>query len=276
MKKFLQQTDGAVTKTIKPKKVFYTSVEDFLKKYHWYENNRGMEGGVDMDRVEDIAYDIAYNETDWMLMPAVVDVKTKTVLDGNTSGRAQVMANQEYGVDLQILVIEVELPKGLSVHKAVRIFNNERINWSLIQIIKNEIQEGNKDYIRLDMMARALGEFFMDDYGKPRYRYASALAGASKQKELRSGEYTLSKKDMAAQSKLGEIVSRCWEAGGKPSVGPWAEGFVVALVKVANFMGAAFNAEKLVAAFEEEGYKLFDATTKTEVWKDRITKILTR
>lgn len=272
----VQSSDAVLSKAAK-KNVFFLPVEEFKERYHWYENNRG--DGTDMNRVSEIAYDIAFHNTGWMLPAVMVNKITKTVIDGNHSGMAQIQAYEKYGMPTEILVIEVEPidENGASIGdaKAVQVKNNNQRPWSLENYVKCYINEGNPDYIRLKSMTEELGEFFLDEKGKYHWRYASALRGSSQQGPIREGTYELSKKDMQEQIKLGKEIVEFWTLLGKPKISAWVESFIFAWVKTRAFFGNNLKIERMKKFLaSDEGKTWLDATSSTKVWMQRFTSVL--
>ncbi len=260
-------------KDFKRKKVAWYSVDDFLKKYHWYQFNR--EEGTDPERVADIAYDIAFNDTDWMLSAVIVDEKSRTVLDGNTSGQAQVKACKDYGVNLEILVMEVELPKGMTVHKAVHILNDFRKNWRLRDYIGSSLKQGKADFIRLKELSELLGECFLTTTKTPQWRYTLALIGSNQDDRIKEDKFTFSKKDQERCFEIGSEIVKVWTMVGRPKTGTWFEAFVLAWCRSRDFFGKNFDLDVLYECFgTKNGRKLFDGCESTVTWKDRLNSML--
>ena len=242
------------------------SLQEFKRTYKWYKENRG--GKVDWDRVHEIARSIVYNNTGWLVMPIIVDAKSKTVLEGWHTGHALEEVEEKYGIKVIIIVVEVNLPENVTVGDAVKMYNNKRKGWTLEMFILDYILHGVPDYKRLKEMAEKLGDFFIDEDGKIRWRYVSSLCGKCQQDELRDGTYTLSKKDMDAQMVTGTEILGLWEAAGKPKIGPWMEGFIIAWCKLKDMFGKSLNYEKFktkVANHKNE----FDGANPAKVWSER-------
>ena len=260
-------------KVLKRKKVDWYTVEDFLKKYHWYEFNR--EEGTDQERVADIAYDIAFNDTWWMVGAVIADAKSKTVLDLNHAGQAQVKAYYDYGVNLEILVIEVELPKGMTVHQAVHILNDLRKNWRLRDYIGSLLRQGKADVIRLKELAELLGECFLTSTDTPQWRYTLALTGSSQDDRIKEDRFTFTKKDQERCYEVGSEIVKVWTMVGRPKVGSWLEAFIFAWCRTREFFGKNFDSNLLYECFgSTNGRKLFDGCESTSVWKDRLNSML--
>ena len=271
----VQQVSAGLRKLIKRKTVKWVSVEDFLKEYHWYKFNR--EKGTDMERVADIAYDIAFNNTGWMLPPVIVNAKTKTALDGNTSGQGQVMAYQKYGVDLEIMVVEVELPEGMTDHQAVHILNDLRKNWRLRDYIGSCLQQKKADFLRLQELALLLGECFVSSTGEAQWRYTLALSGSSQQEQrIKEDRFVFTKGDQEQCFEVGSEIVKVWKMVGSPKTGGWFEAFIFAWVNVRNIFGKNFKLDKLYRFFStDNGRRMFDGSENTRVWVDRLNGILT-
>ena len=227
-----------------------------------------------MERVEDIAYSIAYEGTGFLLMPIVADKVTKTVIDGNTSGLARLVAHKKYGVNLDMHVIEVDLPKGMSVPEAVQTFNECRNNWQFVHYVLTGINEGKPDFIRLKSMIESIGTPFINDSGSYRWRYATSLSGKNQTEAVKNWAYTLSKKDMEEQIQTGVEVRELWEAGGCPTIGAWFEAFILAYVKAKDFYGSALKFQKLKNHIKEhKGF--FAGYEGTKSWTNAINEALT-
>lgn len=251
--------------------VFYMDSEEFFKTYHPYKYNRGT--GTDEER----ALKIAREFNPLLTVPIIVDSKSKTILDGHHLSKAIEFINtriiQPYHIP-EILVQEVTLPKGMTVGKAVQIFNNNRKGWDLSDYIENYIKEGYIDYIRLKDLADNIGAFFHED-SKYRWRYTSALAGKSQQEKLRDGTFSLTKAEYEKQFTLGKEIQALWEAGGKPKVGPWAEPFIFAVYQIKDYWGKNWDFERILNAFKKNGAQIFGlASLSTATWKDNINKYI--
>jgi hypothetical protein len=258
----------------KTKVFMWMSIENFLLSTKWYEHNRG--GKIDWARVHQMADSIANRDTDWMVAPIIVDSKTKTVLDGWNTGHALAEAKEKYGYDEEVGTLFINLPKGVTVSYAVKELNNKRKGWTLEMYILDYIRNGIDDYRRLKEMAEALGEFFVESDGDIRWRYTAALKGKSQQNELKTGVYTLSEKDMQDQIETGTEVLGLWEAAGKPKIGPWMEGFIIAWCNAKAPFGkkaVSFAYKKLVNSFKN-GKLVFDGTSQAGVWSQRFGDIL--
>lgn len=252
----------------------WVTPEEFMKKYHWYVFNRG--NGTDPERVSQIAQSIAFNGTDWMLMPVLVNAKTHTVLDGNTSGAAQIEAYQKYGWQGKIMVLEVDVPSNVTDHIGVQKLNNERDGWQLEDYILTAINEGKVDYIRLKEMVESLGMFFYDkEKDKHQWRYTSSLAGSNQAIKIKEGKYVLTKKDVEEQTTTGKEVIEMWNIAGQPKIAAWVEAFIFAWIKTKAYFGKNLNYTKIKKYLAtEEGKRLFDGNQSTKVWVDRFNQIL--
>ena len=261
---------------VTPKDVKWVTPEEFMKKYHWYVFNRG--NGTDPERVSQIAQSIAFKGTDWMLNSIIVNARTNTVLDGNTSGAAQIEAYQKYGWQGKMLVLEVEVPSNITDHLGVQKLNNERDGWVLGAYILTAIKEGKADYIRLKEMVESLGMFFYDEEKeKYQWRYASSLAGSNQTDKIKEGTYTLTKKDVEEQTATGREVIEMWNIVGQPKIAAWVESFIFAWIKTKAYFGKNLNYGKIKKYLAtEEGKRLFDGNQSTKVWIDRFNKILVR
>lgn len=264
-----QQLENTATETVQIKfnNFFTFPIEDLGKTIKFYEANRGY--GTDMDRVEEIAYDIVNNNTAWMIQPLCIDKKEKIILDGNHTGNAILLAAEKYNVVVpNIPAMELERPKGMSIATAVQILNNERKPWTLPMYIENNIREGNINYKRLSEMGEELGPFFIENDGKVRWRYLSSLAGTSQQKELRSGKYILTKQMQEEQISLGREIVDLWNTAGKPNIGPWTESFIFAYFKERKEVGVA--AFKILLKLIQQNKIIFDGSTSTKIWYNRL------
>lgn len=263
------QFENTGENNILKKTIINFTPEDFDKRFKFYEHNRG--NGTDEERAEEMAYDIAYNGTWWMIQPVCIDRKSGIVIDGNHSGRAQIIAHNKYGVNLLIPVELVDLPNGMDKSKAVQILNNERKQWTLEMYIINHIKEGHRSYINLSLMADELGYFFKEDDGKVRWRYLSSLAGKSQQDKLRDGTYSLDKQQMDKQIKFGREILDIWRSAGSPKVGPWMEPFIFACFKLKETMGKSFDIEKLKKILQtEKARSEFDGSLSTQRWQEKL------
>ena len=249
-------------------KVFYMPTEEFFKTYHEYKYNRG--NGTDESRAREIAR--SFNPL--LAVAVVADSKSKTILDGHHFSRAIYIAVNEMGKNIpEILVQEVALPKGMTVGKAVQLFNNNRKGWDLSDYIENYINEGYADYRRLKQLAENLGPFFHEDT-KYRWRYTAALSGRAQQDKLRDGLFKMSSADFEEQFNFGREAQALWEVSGSPKVGPWAEPYIIALWQVKDNLGKIFNFNRLLEAFKKYGKQVFDnSSLSTKVWKDRINSL---
>lgn len=258
--------------TITPKKFYYVTPEEFEEKFKFYENNRGK--GTDAKRINSIAESIATNNTGWMLGVVMVDTRTNMVLDGNHTGSAMLKAHKDYGVDVMIPILEVELPETVSFQKAIIMLNNSRKDWSLEEVIINCIKEGNENYINLKKMIETLGDFFLNEKGKYNWRYASALAGASQQKTLKDQTYTLTEENMQVQTMLGKQIIRLWRSAGKPKINPWVETFIVSYVRLRKEYGGIIDTDVLVKVLStKKGKEEFEECTycsDSKVWSSKI------
>ncbi|MBO7732270.1 MAG: hypothetical protein J6S67_06950 [Methanobrevibacter sp.] len=268
--KSASQFENTVENNILTKEFINVTPEDFRKRYKFYENNRG--NGTDVDRAEEMAYDIANECTWWMIQPVCVDKRTNVVIDGNHSGMAMLIAHEKYGVNLLIPVELVDVPSKMTTSKAVQTLNNERLQWTLEMYIINYIKEGNKNYKNLQDMADELGYFYKEDNGKIKWRYLSSLAGKVQQEKLRDGTYVLDKQQKEKQIKFGTEILELWRAAGMPKPAAWIESFITAVFKLKEVMGRSFDSDKLKKILgTEKARKEFDGSQSAKTWQERIS-----
>lgn len=252
-------------KVITCPEVVTVSIEEFKKRFKFYKNNRGT--GTDVKRAEEIARSIAYKGTGWMLNDVVVDKASGTIIDGNTSGMARIIASEKYGVDMQVRVRLVELPKGMEIWKAASEYNTHSKPWNLNNYVWNHIKEGHQNYVRLKDLCDELGGLFIKNGTTYEWSYACSLSGKTSKTDMRNGKFELRVRDYNKRLVLGKEVNAIWEKAGRPNQGAWAEPFIVSLYKFKSDYPKAFNLDHILTNVNASD---FDGSLAQRTWRDRI------
>lgn len=252
-------------KVIATPEVVTVSVDEFKKRFKFYKNNRGT--GTDEKRAREIAKSIAFKGTGWLLDVVTVDKATGTVIDGNTSGMARLIAHDEYGVDLQVQVRLVELPEGMDVSKATAEFNTHRKQWNLNNFVWNHIKEGHQNYIRIKDLCDKLGGLFIKNGTTYEWSYAGSLCGRTVKQEMRDGKFELRDRDFNKRLAFGREVNAIWEKAGRPGQGSWAEPFIISLHKFKTDYPNAYKLDHILTNVKASD---FDGSQNQRVWRDRI------
>ena len=252
-------------KVITCPEVVTVSIEEFRKRFKFYKHNRGT--GTDEKRAREIAKSIAFKGTGWLLNDVIVDKATGTIIDGNTSGLARIIAHDEYGVDMQVRVRLVELPDGLEVWKAASEFNTHSKQWNLNNFVWNHINEGHQNYIRIKDLCDKLGGLFIKNGTTYEWSYAGTLCGREVKQEMREGKFELRDRDFGKRLAFGKEVNAIWEKGGRPNQGSWAEPFIVSLYKFKTEYPKAYKLDHILANVKSSD---FDGSQSQQVWRERI------
>lgn len=255
----------------------YFTLDEFTKKYKRYVHNRGIEGGVDVNRAKAIAREIRTLGTYWLINPILVNKRTKTMVDGHTTLEALKILRDEYGIELDVPVCIIDVPKEVSDAQAIQMFNNIGLPWKLLMYVLNYAQEGNKNYQALIEMCKTLPEGYFHRGEDILIRNTAALGGKCQQENLRTGKFKLTEEDVQTQMELGNTVNRILVAAGKPKSGQWTESFIIAVYKLNETLGKAFNVDKLVRVLESNKNNersIFNGNTTTKYWQENIAMLL--
>ncbi len=254
----------------------YFTLDDFLKKFKRYIYNRGLEGGVDLNRAKAIARDITALNTFWLVNPIFVNKRTKTMVNGHHTLEALKILRDEYGIELEVPVCIIDIPAGISDAQAIQMFNNIGLPWKLLMYVLNYAKEGNKNYESLIEMCKNLPEGYFHKGEDLLIRNTSALSGKCQQENLRQGKYKLTSEDVKEQVAFGEVINRILVAAGSPKSGQWTESFIIAVHQLRETLGKAFAVDKLVNALENNqnnARNLFNGSTSTKYWRENLAPL---
>lgn len=236
-------------------------------------NNRG--GITDPKKVERIADSVVYSDTEYLMMPIIVDMATKIVTEGNHTYKSAIKIYEDYGFEFPVLVVYREYPKDKDIDEITAEINNDRDPWKLVNYINLYILQGNKNYINLKKMAEEIGGVFIKN-GEIRWRYISALCGRSCQQELRDGTYQLSDKQMAEQIELGKMINNLIEKASKSQesasrIAAWLESFTLAFVHGISQYNARGMKNYYNSVYNRIDSITFDGSQSTCLWAERLS-----
>lgn len=238
-------------------------------------HNRG--GNINWSKVHYISRSIAENHTEYLADPIQVDIVENMISEGHHTYYGLIEAYEKYGVDCEVLILYHERPKGVSIDKYTMEKNNCKKQWDTIDYVNMYIMNGNRNYKNLIDMGFELDGLFVkkteDGKKSIKCRYTSALCGKNPTDELKDGTYKLTESQKEAQLKLGRMINAIVNKACVEPSGAWLENFIIAFANLMNGMSDKAINKKFEYIMNNLDKIVFDKSTSTAVWKDRLVNL---